>query len=53
MDLQNDFLLWHFDDTAVEVFEEQSVFNQLFVLNIEDLNEVDVSIDAVLVLQCA
>lgn len=51
MSLQNNFLLRHFNDRAVKILKEKSVLSQISVHNIEQLNEIDISVDAILILQ--
>ena len=44
-----DLLLWYFNDRAIEVFEEQAVLFEHALLNLHDLDEVHVALNAILV----
>ena len=48
-----DLLLRHFNDGTIEVLEEQPVHLQHLLLDLEDLEQVDVLVDAELVLNVA
>ncbi len=46
----NNLSLWHLDDASIEVFEEEAALFKCILVYLEDLNEVDVTTIAKLVL---